>query len=164
MAVELKDARPDDAERILALIEALALYEKEPDAVEVDAATLRAQLASEEPPFECVLAVDGGEAVGFALFFSTYSTWRGRPGIWLEDLFVIPARRGEGIGKRLLRHLAALAVARECGRLEWSVLDWNEPAIRFYESLGAKQMSEWTTHRVDGDALRMLGASEEDER
>ncbi len=157
MPIELRDARPEDAERILALIEALAVYEKEPDAVEVDAPTLRAQLASDPPPFECVLAVEGDTAVGFALFFSTYSTWRGRPGIWLEDLFVVPERRGEGIGKRLLAHLASLAVARECGRLEWTVLDWNEPAIRFYESLGARAMSEWTTHRLDGDALAALG-------
>jgi GNAT superfamily N-acetyltransferase len=160
MPIELRDARPEDAERILALIRALAVYEKEPDAVELDAETLRRQLASDRPPFECVLALDGEDASGFALFFSTYSTWRGRPGIWLEDLFVIPERRGEGIGKRLLSHLAALAVARGCGRLEWSVLDWNEPAIHFYESLGARAMSEWTTHRLDGDALLELGRAE----
>ncbi|MBW2464771.1 MAG: GNAT family N-acetyltransferase, partial [Deltaproteobacteria bacterium] len=151
--VQLRPADPSDAPRILALIQALALYEKEPDAVEVDAETLRAQLGADRPPFECVLAMDGGDAVGFALYFQTYSTWRGRPGMWLEDLFVVPESRGRGIGKELLSHLAAEAVRREYGRLEWSVLDWNESAIRFYESLGAAPMDEWTTHRVDRDSL-----------
>jgi len=154
--VELRFAQPHDAPLILALIEALAAYEREPDAVEVDAATLEEQLRSDRPPFECVLALDGVEAIGFALFFQSYSTWRGRPGLWLEDLFVVEARRGEGIGKRLLSHLASIAVERDYARLEWWVLDWNEPAIRFYESLGSKAMGEWTTHRVEGEALDAL--------
>lgn len=154
--MQIRPAEPSDAPRILALIQALALYEKEPDAVEVDAETLRAQLGADRPPFECVLAMDGAEAVGFALYFQTYSTWRGRPGMWLEDLFVVPESRGRGIGKLLLSHLAAETVRREYGRLEWSVLDWNESAIRFYESLGAAPMDEWTTHRVDRDSLSTL--------
>lgn len=154
--MQIRPAEPSDAPRILVLIEALALYEKEPDAVEVDAETLAAQLASDRPPFECVLALDGGEAVGFALFFQTYSTWRGLPGMWLEDLFVVPESRGRGVGKALLSHLAALATERGYGRLEWSVLDWNEPAIRFYKSLGATAMDDWTTHRVDRGALAIL--------
>jgi GNAT superfamily N-acetyltransferase len=154
--VTLRPAQPEDAPEILALIEALALYEKEPDAVKVDADTLAAQLRSPRPPFECILAVDGGVAVGFALFFQSYSTWCGRPGLWLEDLFVTPDRRGEDIGKRLLSHLAALAVERDYARLEWCVLDWNESAIAFYESLGSRAMGDWTTHRVEGDALASL--------
>jgi len=154
--VDLRFAEPDDAPQILALIEALAVYEREPDAVEVGAATLAEQLRSERPPFECVLAVDGADAIGFALFFQSYSTWRGRPGLWLEDLFVIEERRGEGVGKRLLSRLAAIAIERDYARLEWWVLDWNEPAIRFYESLGSEAMGEWTTHRVEGEALSAL--------
>jgi GNAT superfamily N-acetyltransferase len=157
-SVQFRPATASDAPDILALIRALAAYEREPDEVEVDAPTLAAQLGGEAPPFECILAVDGATAVGFALFFQSYSTWRGRPGLWLEDLFVVPERRGEGIGKRLLKELAALVVARGYARFEWSVLDWNEPAIRFYESLGAKPMVEWTTHRVEGEALSRLAA------
>ena len=155
-SVHIRPALSSDAPAILSLIHALALYEKQPEAVEVCVETLAADLSAESPPFECVLALDGAEAVAFALFFQTYSTWRGRSGMWLEDLFVLPERRGKGIGKSLLSHLAALAVTRGYARFEWSVLDWNEPAIRFYESVGAKAMEEWTTHRVDGHALITL--------
>ena len=158
--MRIRTATPDDADTILAFIQALADYEREPDAVETDAATLRAQLAADHPPFECVLAEEPvGMALGLALFFPTYSTWRGKPRLWLEDLFVPVAHRGRGVGRALIAHVAALAVARGCARFEWSVLDWNEPAIRFYEALGARPQSEWTTYRITHDALDALAAS-----
>ncbi len=153
----LRFAGPDDAPTLLAFIRELAAYEREPDAVEVTEATLREQLASSAPPFECLIAEVDGVPAGFALFFHTYSTWRGRRGLWLEDLYVRPARRGEGIGRRLLAALARIARDRGCARFEWSVLDWNEPAIRFYRSLGAVPLDEWTRWRLHGDALEALG-------
>lgn len=170
MNFELRPAQPDDAPTIHALITGLAVYEREPDAVEVTVDTLRQQLALAHPPFECLLAErtddteprDGAqasrEALGFALFFQSYSTWRGKPGLYLEDLFVIPEARGAGIGKALLRRLAAIAVERDYGRMEWAVLNWNQPAIDFYQSLGASPLDEWTTYRLTGDALLALGA------
>lgn len=160
--ISVRRAKPEDAERLHELIVALAVYEKEPDAVVCTAADLRAQLAAEQPPFECVFADDDGVAVGFALFFSSYSTWRGRPGIYLEDLFVEPEHRGRGIGKRLLSELASLAVQRGCARLEWSVLDWNDLAIDFYRSLGAISRDDWTTFRLTEDALVSLAAGAAD--
>ena len=111
------------------------------------------------PTAECVLAEQDGEAVGMALFFTNFSTWTGKPGLYLEDLFVMPPARGAGLGKALLVHLAGLAVARGYGRFEWSVLDWNTPAIGFYTALGAKPMSEWTVMRVEGEALAALAGS-----
>src|SRR5262249_25572811 len=132
MAVTIRFATPADAETIHRFIRGLAEYERMPDAVEVTPAILRAQMTSERPPFECLIAVVDREPVGFALFFQSYSTWRGRPGIFLEDLFVEPLRRGQGVGAALLRRVAALAVERGCARLEWAVLDWNTPAIGFY--------------------------------
>lgn len=145
-----------DAEMILRFIHALADYERQPDAVEVDAPTLAGQLASATPPFECLIAELDHEPVGFALFFHTYSTWRGKRGIWLEDLFVLPAARRNGAGKMLLQRLAALTVERGCARLEWSVLDWNQPAIDFYSSLGASVMPEWHVCRVSDHSLDNL--------
>ena len=156
MSFSIRFARPEDADIVLALIRALAEYEREPDAVEVDAATLASQLREPTPPFECLLAEREGETVGLALFFHTYSTWRGKRGIHLEDLFVVPAARGAGIGEALLREVARIARSRGCARLEWSVLDWNEPALAFYRALGARPLSEWVLHRVDGDALTAL--------
>jgi len=153
-----RPARPSDAPRILALIKALASYEREPDAVQLDVETLRAQLGAERPPFECLLASLDGRVVGFALFFQSYSTWRGRSGIYLEDLFVEPEARRRGAGLALLRAVAQLAVERGCARMEWSVLDWNELAIGFYTSLGAVPMSGWTTYRLTDEPLRRLGA------
>lgn len=152
-------AAPGDAPVIHRFIRALAEYEREPDAVEVDAEELRRQMQSERPPFECLLAEAAGEAVGFALFFQSYSTWKGRSGLYLEDLFVEPHRRGEGHGLALLRRLAELALERGCARLEWAVLDWNEPALRFYRSLGAEPLAEWTTHRLTGRALAALAGA-----
>jgi len=156
MALTIRFAGPDDAATLHRFIVALAVYEREPDAVEVTPAILAAQMESARPPFECLLAERDGRAVGFALFFQSYSTWRGRTGLYLEDLFVDEAERHTGVGRALLVELARLAVARECGRLEWAVLDWNEPAIRFYRSLGALAQDEWTVNRLSGQALQAL--------
>ncbi len=153
----LRFAEPRDAATILRFVRELAEYEREPDAVEATEETLAHQLAEAPPPFECLIAEADGAPVGMALFFHSYSTWRARRGIWLEDLYVTPSARGQGHGAALLRALARLAVERGCARLEWSVLDWNEPAIAFYRALGASPMSEWTTMRLDGEALRALG-------
>lgn len=158
MEPEIRFARPDDVEVIHAFIRGLAEYEREPDAVEVTPEELRIQLAAERPPFECLIAEVDGAPVGFAVFFHNYSTWRGRPGLYLEDLFVPPELRGRGYGKALLLSLARIAVERRCARMEWAVLDWNTPAIRFYERLGAVAMDEWTTFRLTGDALAKLGS------
>jgi len=156
---EIRPATPDDAATILGFIQGLAEYEKEPDAVEVNESTLRRQMTSEHPPFECLIADTAAGPIGFALFFGTYSTWRGCPGIWLEDLFVPPQHRGRGAGAALLRRIAAIAVERGCARVEWSVLDWNQLAIDFYRRLGATPMDEWTTYRLTGEALSDLGGS-----
>ena len=152
----LRAATPADAATVLELIRALAVYERQPDAVEVDAATLAAQLAAQPPPFECLLAELDGRTAGFALFFHTYSTWRGRRGIWLEDLFVVPEARRRGVGEALLRRVAALAQGRGCARFEWSVLDWNTEAIEFYERLGVSVLPEWRICRVSDAALARL--------
>ena len=156
----IRPATPADIPLILDLIRALAACEREPDAVKTTEADLLRDGFGEHPCFECLIAEnrDGEqpEAAGFALYFYNYSTWKGRPGLFLEDLFVWPEYRGKGIGKALLLHLAKIAVAENCGRYEWNVLDWNTPAIEFYESLGAVRMSEWLPMRVDGDALLEL--------
>ncbi|MBL8947380.1 MAG: GNAT family N-acetyltransferase [Myxococcales bacterium] len=154
----MRTATTEDAATILRFIRELAVYEREPDAVEVTLDTLREQLASPRPPFECVIAELAAEPVGFALFFANYSTWRGRAGLYLEDLYVTPEARGAGVGKALLRHLAALAVARGCVRMEWSVLDWNAPAIGFYDSIGAAPMSQWTVYRLADAELRAFAS------
>ncbi len=154
--VHIRRARAADAALLHAFICELAAYEREPDAVLVDPRTLAAQLASERPPFECLVAERGAQPAGFALFFGTYSTWLGRPGLHLEDLWVRPAHRGQGVARALLEHLAALAVQRGYGRLEWAVLDWNELAHGFYRRLGARPMDEWTTWRLDGAELEQL--------
>ena len=154
----LRFAIPEDVPVILSLIRGLAEYEKLAHEVVADEATLAATLFGERRVAEVVIADHDGAAGGFALFFHNYSTFLGRPGIYLEDLFVRPELRGRGIGETLLAFLAKLAVERDCGRLEWSVLDWNEPAIRFYQRLGARAMDEWTVYRVTGDALSALAS------
>jgi GNAT superfamily N-acetyltransferase len=159
MPTTIRPAGPDDAAAVHRLITALAEYEREPAAVESTPDVIRSQLADARPPFECLLAEDGDQVVGFALFFPTYSTWLGRRGLWLEDLFVLESHRHRGIGRALLTQVAQLAVARGCGRLEWSVLDWNEPALAFYRRLGAVPLDTWTMHRVTGEVLRSLAAS-----
>jgi GNAT superfamily N-acetyltransferase len=156
---DIRPATREDAPLLLALIGELADYERLRDEVVLDVELLERHLFGERPAAEAVLAEVGGEAVGYALFFATFSTFLGRPGIWLEDLFVRPARRGAGVGRALLVHLAGLAVARGCGRLEWSALDWNEPALAFYRGLGAKRMPEWHLHRLDGTALAAVARS-----
>ena len=159
MPTSIRTAGPDDAAAVHRLITALAEYEREPAAVESTPDVIRRQLADARPPFECLLAEDGGQVVGFALFFPTYSTWLGQQGLWLEDLFVLESHRHRGIGRALLTQVAQLAVARGCGRLEWSVLDWNEPALAFYRTLGAVPLDTWTMHRVTGETLHALAAS-----
>ncbi|HXU24514.1 MAG TPA: GNAT family N-acetyltransferase [Tepidiformaceae bacterium] len=155
----LRPATEADLDTIIELIHALAEYEHEPAAVRLEPERLRAHLFGARPFAEVLLAeTPAGESAGFALFFHNFSTWEGRPGIWLEDLFVRPAFRGQGHGKALLVELARLARERGCARLEWSVLDWNEPSIAFYRALGAVPMDEWTTFRVTGDALQALAS------
>ena len=154
----VRHAKPKDAARIHELIVALAVYEREPDAVVATVDDLRQQLAADSPPFECLIAEQNGVPCGFALFFYNYSTWRGRPGVYLEDLFVRPEHRSQGIGKRLLSALAHIAKSRDCARMEWAVLDWNKDAIAFYESIGAVPQSAWTTYRLTGEALERLAA------
>lgn len=154
----IRAATPADIPAIHRLIVELAIYEKEPDAVKATHEDLERALFGARPVAECVLAEVDGQAVGLALFFTNFSTWTGKPGLYLEDLFVMPSARGAGLGKALLVHLAGIAVARGYGRFEWSVLDWNTPAIGFYQALGARPMDEWTVMRVDGDALKALAA------
>jgi GNAT superfamily N-acetyltransferase len=157
--VTIRRAEAHEVPQILAFIRELAEYERLSHEVVATEATLRETLFGERPFAEVVFACLDGEPVGFALFFHNYSTFLGRPGIFLEDLFVRPAARGHGIGKQMLQWLACTALERHCGRLEWNVLDWNEPAIGFYRKLGASPMGDWTTFRVTGDALQTLASA-----
>ena len=156
MSIHIRAAQPTDVPLIRELIEGLATYEKLRSECVATDALLYAALFGARPYAEVVIADHDGSAAGFALFFHNFSTFLARPGIYLEDLFVQPAFRGHGVGKALLQHLAALALERQCGRLEWSVLDWNVDAIGFYESVGARPQDEWTVYRVTGDALTQL--------
>jgi GNAT superfamily N-acetyltransferase len=156
MTTTIRPAVRQDLDRIIAFIRALADYEKLAHEVHLDRATLDSHLFGPRPMAEVLIAELDANPVGFALFFHNFSTFEGRPGIYLEDLFVDPASRGSGAGRALLSALAQLAIDRGCARLEWSVLDWNEPAIRFYKSLGATPMDGWTINRVDGPALSAL--------
>lgn len=153
----IRPAAPGDVPVLLQLVHELAAYEREPDAVEATEADLHMALFV-DGTCSAHVAVDGGEVVGFALWYPTFSTWTGRPGLWLEDLFVRPFARGTGHGKALLQALAAVCVERGWPRFEWWVLDWNSPAIGFYRSLGAVPQADWTTFRVDGGALRELSS------
>ncbi len=159
----IRPAVADDAPEILELIQALAGYENEADSVKVTEDRLREQLFGENPAvFAFVAEAEGGTGRridGVAIWFLNFSTWEGEHGIYLEDLFVRPERRGSGLGKQLLRTLAATALDRGYRRVEWSVLTWNEPSIQFYESLGAEPMDGWQTYRLDGRALRDFGAA-----
>ena len=160
--ITLRPAAAADIPHILAFIRELAEYEKLAHEAVADEATLATQLFGEHPAAEVVIAEVDGQPAGFALFFHNFSTFLGQRGLYLEDLFVRPQYRGLGLGKRLMVHLARLALERDCGRFEWSVLDWNEPAIRFYRSLGATGLDEWTVQRVSGEALqRLAGTSNE---
>ncbi len=155
----LRPATSDDVPVILACIRGLAEYEKLAHEVVATEELLRETLFGVRPAAEVILAMRDDEAAGFALFFHNYSTFLARPGVYLEDLFVFPRFRGQGLGRQLLTELARITIARGGGRLEWSVLDWNVDAIRFYQSVGAQAMSDWTVNRVTGDALRALAAA-----
>lgn len=152
----IRPAAPADVPLILTLIRELAEYEKLADQVSATEADLKTALFGARTHAECVIAELGGKPAGFALFFHNFSTFLGKPGIYLEDLFVRPEARGLGAGKRLLEQLARLALERGCGRLDWAVLDWNEPSIGFYQSLGAVALDDWTTYRLSGAALARL--------
>jgi GNAT superfamily N-acetyltransferase len=156
MALAIRFARPDDAELIVHFVRELAVYERDLEAVEVTAESLRAQMLSTPAPFECLIAEFDGEPAGIALFFHNYSTWRGRRGLYVEDLFVPERLRRRGVGSALFRELARIACDRDCGRLELAVLDWNQPAIDFYRAQGAVPLDEWTTFRLHGAALETL--------
>lgn len=159
----IRPCRPDDAETLVALIHELAVYEKLEQFARATPEALRRHLFGERPYAEAILAERDGEPLGFALFFHNYSTFRAQPGIYLEDLFVKPAERGRGVGKALLARLAALAIERGCGRLEWAVLDWNTPSIAFYRSLGALPLDQWTMFRLDDQALSNLAEQDRSE-
>ena len=154
--IRIDPATEADVSLMLGFIKALAEYEHLADEVVATEAAIRESLFGQSPHAEAAIARYDGEAAGFAIWFSTYSTFLARPGIHLEDLFVLPAWRGKGIGRALLQHLARLALHRGCGRMEWSVLDWNTDAIRFYRDIGAEPMNEWTVYRLTGAALNRL--------
>jgi GNAT superfamily N-acetyltransferase len=154
----IRSATLADAELVLHFIKALAEYEKLSHIVTCDVEQLKRTVFGEHSNVEVIFGCEGNKEVSFALFFHNFSTFLGKPGIYLEDLFVLPAHRGKGYGKALMIHLAKLAVQRDCGRFEWSVLDWNAPSIDFYRSLGAVGMDEWTAQRVAGEALTALAA------
>ncbi|MBB2758291.1 GNAT superfamily N-acetyltransferase [Xanthomonas arboricola] len=157
-ALQIRAATPDDVVLLHELITALAVYEREPDAVKASPQDLRASLFGEGATAHALICEQAGQALGFAVYFFNYSTWLGRNGLYLEDLFVRPQARGQGAGLALLRHLARLAVQRGCGRFEWSVLDWNQPAIDFYQAAGARPMDGWTVYRLDGERLAAFAA------
>jgi GNAT superfamily N-acetyltransferase len=159
MTLTIRPATPADLPLIVELIHALAAYEKLADEVRFDETELAAALFGPRPYAEVIIGEVDNSPQGFALFFHNFSTFEGRPGVYLEDLFVRPEARGAGLGTALLAELARIAMARDCARLEWSVLDWNASAIGFYKGLGAKPMDEWTIMRVDGDALTSLAGT-----
>ena len=152
----IREARPSDVPVLLALVRELATYEREPDAVVATESDLSEALFGPDPCAGCHVAEVDGTVVGLALWYRSFSTWLGKPGLWLEDLYVQPEHRGAGLGRLLLEHLAGLCVERGWPRFEWWVLDWNEPAQGFYRSLGARPEDDWTVWRVDGDALEAL--------
>jgi GNAT superfamily N-acetyltransferase len=156
--VNILAATEADVPAILVMIRELAGFEKLSHEVVATEDSLRTSLFGPRPVAECVLARDGAAPVGFALFFSSFSTFLGKPGLYLEDLYVRTDHRGRGVGEALLRHLAGLAVARGCGRMEWAVLDWNKRAIDFYKRVGAQELDDWTTFRLTGDALVRFGS------
>ena len=156
MRTAIRNATAADVAQILSFIRALAAYERAPDAVVATEEALLRDGFGSHPFYSCLIAEQDGQPAGFALFFYNYSTWMGRPGIYLEDLFVLPKLRGLGIGKALLRRVAAIAVEKGCLRLQWEVLDWNTPAIEFYRAMGAEFLDEWRNVRLNSDAIRRL--------
>ncbi|MCA1403626.1 GNAT family N-acetyltransferase [Ensifer sp. IC3342] len=156
MKPSIRNAVPDDAETILRFITELAIYEKAGHEVEATVELLQSSLFGPDAVAHAVICEIDGVPAGFAIWFYSFSTWQARKGLYLEDLYVTPEYRGSGAGKLLLKHLARIAIAEGCGRFEWSVLDWNEPAIRVYEAVGAEPMSEWKRYRLAGAALKAL--------
>lgn len=156
--VSIREATAADAALILRFIRELAIYEKAESSVQTDEAGIRDSLFDAGAKAHALICEADGAPIGYAVYFFNYSTWLGRNGIYLEDLYVSPEHRGGGAGKALLQHIARIAVAQNCGRFEWSVLDWNTPAIAFYEAAGAKPQSEWTVYRMEGEALRAFAA------
>lgn len=154
--ISIRDAKDEDAPLVLEFIRALARYEKLDDQVDADLEGLRRRLFDPAGPARCLLAFCNDRPVGFALYFFNFSTFLGRPGLYLEDLFVLPEARDEGVGLILLRALAKIAAEKKCGRMEWAVLDWNQKAIKFYERLGAKPVDGWTIYRLDRKAIESL--------
>jgi len=157
--LHIRSARSEESTVILQLIKDLAEYEKAPDQVEATESDLKATIFGKEPKVFCDVVEVDGEIAGMAIWFLNYSTWQGKHGIYLEDLFIKPEYRGRGYGKALLVHLAKLCEKKGFGRFQWWVLDWNSPAIEFYRSLGAEAMDEWTVYRVSGKALKDLGTA-----
>jgi GNAT superfamily N-acetyltransferase len=157
--IEIRPATTEDADLILRMIIELAVYEKLESEVEASESDIRESIFGEGSSTSALICLVDGKAVGYAVYFFNYSTWLGKNGLYLEDLYVSPKQRGLGAGKALLKHLAEIAVSRNCGRFEWSVLDWNEPAINFYKSLGAKPQNEWVGYRLTGKALEDLANS-----
>ena len=156
MTVTIREAVPGDAATVLRFAKELAAFEREPDAVVTTEAMMHEALFGARPMAEALIAERDGAPVGFAVFYHTFSTWTGRRGIWLDDLYVTPEARGSGAGRALLRRLAGICLERDCARFEWWVLDWNAAAIGFYDAIGAESMDEWTVRRVSGDALTRL--------
>ncbi|MCU1722738.1 GNAT family N-acetyltransferase [Pseudomonas sp. 5P_5.1_Bac1] len=154
MSLHIRPAQPEDAAQILTFITELAEYERARHEVIASVDDIQRSLFSHDSTAKGLICERDGQAIGFAVYFFSYSTWLGRNGIYLEDLYVTPQSRGTGAGKALLRHLAQVACANDCGRLEWSVLDWNQPAIDFYLSIGAQPQDEWVRYRMEGDTLR----------
>ena len=161
-SLEIRSATAEDIPVILSLIRELATYEREPNAVVATEDSLREVLFGSRPAAQVLLASANTEPAGFAVYFYNFSTWLARPGLYLEDLFVRPALRGKGYGRALLTRLAQIAQQRGCGRMEWAVLDWNDPAIQFYRKLGAEPMSEWTTFRLTSDGIAKLAGTRQD--
>lgn len=158
MTIEIYPAQKSDAKLILDMIIELAVYEKAREQVLASVEDIERSLFGPGACSEALICTVNGEPAGYAVFFMSYSTWLGKNGIYLEDLYVAPKHRGAGAGKKLLRHIAQLACERQCGRLEWSVLDWNQPAIDFYLSIGAQPQGEWVRYRMEGEALRHFAA------
>ena len=154
--IQIREATPGDAALILTFITGLAIYEKAEHEVLATESDICDSLFGKDATAHGLICSKGDEPIGYGIYFYNYSTWLGKPGLYLEDLYILPEHRGSGAGKILLKHLAQIAVSKECGRFEWSVLDWNEPAIRFYKSLGAEPQDEWIIYRLTGESLLKL--------
>ncbi|WP_110599235.1 GNAT family N-acetyltransferase [Salinicola lusitanus] len=157
--IHIRPATPEDVTQILAFVRELAIYEQAEHEVVATEESIARSIFAPQATAHALICERDGQAIGFAVYFYNYSTWLAKNGLFLEDLYVTPEARGTGAGKALLKHLAQIAVERDCGRFEWNVLDWNEPAIQFYESIGAKPQSEWIGYRLTGQALQDLAAA-----